>query len=109
MFVSSFDLSQSFNYAPNFFCKNGSNQRSIVSVYRLTINACVNLPIGTQIAGHVTAQVKRPSFCTVGLLPVLSGKDVPGHDEPGPRPRHLGHLRAGEGLQGIQSHEIRTF
>jgi hypothetical protein len=36
--------------------------------------------------------VKRPFFCTVGLLPVLPGEDVPGHDEPGPRPRHLGHL-----------------
>ncbi len=48
----------------------------------------------------------RPFFCTVGVLPVLPGEDVPGHDEPGPRPRHLGHLRAGEGLQGIQSHEI---
>ncbi len=49
--------------------------------------------------------VKRPYFCTVGLLPVLSGEDVPGHDEPGPRPRHLGHLRAGEGLQGTESRD----
>ncbi len=48
--------------------------------------------------------VKRPFFC-VGILPVLSGEDVPGHDEPGPRPRHLGHLRAGEGLQGTESRD----
>jgi hypothetical protein len=32
MLVSSFNLSQSFNYAPYFFAKNGSNQRSVVSV-----------------------------------------------------------------------------
>ncbi len=48
--------------------------------------------------------MKRPFFCT-GLLPVLPGEDVPGHDEPGPRPRHLGHLRAGEGLQGTESRD----
>ncbi len=33
MLVSSFNLSQSFNYVPNLFCKNDSSQRSIVSVY----------------------------------------------------------------------------
>ncbi len=33
MLVSSFNLSQSVNYAPYLFCKNGSNQRSIVSIY----------------------------------------------------------------------------
>jgi hypothetical protein len=34
MLVSSFNLSQLFNYAPYLFCKkNGSIQRSIVSVY----------------------------------------------------------------------------
>jgi hypothetical protein len=49
--------------------------------------------------------MKRPFFCTVGLLPVLPGEDVPGHDEPGPRPRHLRHLRAGEGLQGTESRD----
>jgi predicted AAA+ superfamily ATPase len=31
--VSSFNLSQSFNYVPYLFSKNGPNQRSIVSVY----------------------------------------------------------------------------
>ncbi len=48
--------------------------------------------------------MKRSIFC-VGILPVLSGEDVPGHDEPGPRPRHLRHLRAGEGLQGTESRD----
>ncbi len=33
MLVSSFNLSQPFNYAPYLYCKKGSNQRSIVSVY----------------------------------------------------------------------------
>jgi len=33
MLVSSFNLSQSFNYTPYLFSKNGSNQRSILSVY----------------------------------------------------------------------------
>jgi hypothetical protein len=49
--------------------------------------------------------VKHPSFC-IGILPVLSGEDVPGHDEPGPRPRHLRHLRAGEGLQGTEARDL---
>jgi hypothetical protein len=33
MLVSSFDLPKSFNYTPYLFYKNGSNQRSILSVY----------------------------------------------------------------------------
>ncbi len=33
MLVSSFNLSQSFNYTPYLFTKNGSNQRYSVSVY----------------------------------------------------------------------------
>ncbi len=33
MLVSSFNLSQSFNYTPYLFYKNGSKQRSVLSVY----------------------------------------------------------------------------
>ncbi len=35
MLVSSFNLSQSFNFAPYLSSENGSNQKSFVSVYGL--------------------------------------------------------------------------
>ncbi len=44
MWVSSFNLSQSFNYTPYLFYKRGSNQRYIVSVYGPRLKSCWALP-----------------------------------------------------------------
>jgi hypothetical protein len=52
MSVSSFNLSQSFNYAPYLFCKKGANQRSIVSVYGPRMQATAGMKAATRLPAN---------------------------------------------------------